>query len=206
MRAEWLSRAGRADLLLVLGGWAVGAEPFRHLGTAADVLVLSDYRALDWHDAVTAGYDRVTLVAYSFGVAAAGAVLAQLPRPPVQLHAVCGSPFPCDARRGIAPGVLRATAEGLSEASLARFARRAGAPVPVPVPDIAALRDELHAVAARLPAPVPAFDRITLARRDRIFAPEALALAWEGQTSRLRWTETGHNPFAGWRHWTEALT
>lgn len=203
MRAEWLSRTGRADLLLVLGGWAVGAEPFRHLETAADVLVLSDYRVLDWRDAVTAGYDRVTLVAYSFGVAAAGAVLPQLTRPPVQLHAFCGSPFPCDARRGIAPGVLRATAEGLSEASLARFARRAGAPVPAP--DIAALRDELCAVAARPPAPVPAFDRITLARRDRIFAPAALTLAWADQASRLRWTETGHTPFAGWQSWTEAL-
>lgn len=204
MRAEWLSRTGRGELLLVLGGWAVGAEPFRHLETAADVLVLSDYRALDWHDAVTTGYDRVTLVAHSFGVAAAGTVLPQLARPPAQLHAFCGSPFPCDAHRGIAPGVLHATAAGLSEASLARFARRAGAPVPAP--DIAALREELVAVAARPPAPVPAFDRITLARRDRIFAPETLALAWADQADRLCWTETGHNPFAGWRHWTEALT
>lgn len=201
MRAEWLRRKGADELIVVLGGWAAGAAPFSHLAGAADVLLLSDYRRLDPPD-WPAGYAAMDLVAWSFGVAAAaqlpGAALAGFRR----RLAVCGSWAPCDDDLGIPRRMVQATAEGLSPDSLRQFGRRAGCAMPEEA-DIGALCAELHAV-LDWPMPAwPAFDRVILGRRDRVFPPENLARAWAGQGA-VRVLDCGHNPFALWRDWDEA--
>lgn len=204
MKSQWLQQNGADELILVFGGWALGAAPFAHLSGSADVLLFSDYRTLDLDLEPLARYARRSLIAYSFGVAAAGHALASTELEFHRKVAVCGSLHPSDERFGIPPERVRQTADNLSETSLRQFARRAGSALPAPA-DIPALQDELFAVIARGPAPDPGFDRIWLGRNDRIFPPENLEAAWREQADRVRWLETGHNPFPAFADWRDLL-
>lgn len=204
MKTRWLQRDGADEMILVFGGWALDAAPFAHLNGVADVLLLSDYRTLDFDPEPLRLYARRDLIAYSFGVAAAGHALASTTLDFGRKVAVCGSLHPADERFGIPPERARQTADQLTETSLRQFARRAGSPLPE-ASDIPALRDELHAVMARGPAPDPDFDRVWLGRNDRIFPPENLEAAWRDQGGRISWLDTGHNPFAAFADWRALL-
>lgn len=205
MSALWLRRSGARELVVIFGGWALGPAPFTHLAGDCDVLFLDDWRALPPRDpAPFADYAASTLLAFSFGVAAAGHWLAARGQDPfTRKIAVNGTLSPASETCGIAPDRVRATAEQLSPQSLARFAERAGA-TPPEAPDLAALRDELQVVIARGPAPDPRFDRILLSRRDRIFPPRAMARAWQGHPA-IREIDAPHSPFAQWSSWSEVL-
>ena len=205
MKAQWLQQRGADHLILVFGGWALGATPFAHLKGAADVLLLSDYQSLDFDWKALPAYGRRSLIAYSFGVAAAGHALAQIPLDFDRKVAVCGSLYPADDQLGIPVERVHQTADNLTETSLRQFARRAGSSLPEEH-DIAALIAELRAVMARGPAPDLGFERIWLGRNDRIFPPEALAAAWQDQAEQVRWLETGHTPFAAFGDWLELLS
>lgn len=204
MKTQWLQRNGADALILVFGGWALGAAPFAHLNGVADVLLLSDYRTLDFDPEPLRPYARRSLIAYSFGVAVAGHVLRSAELAFDRRVAVCGSLHPADERFGIPPERVRQTAEQLTETSLRQFARRAGSPLPAHS-EIPALRDELHAVIARGAAPDPSFDRIWLGRNDRIFPPENLEAAWRDQSDQVRLLDTGHNPFSAFADWRDLL-
>ncbi|WP_313102749.1 pimeloyl-ACP methyl esterase BioG family protein [Brevundimonas sp.] len=204
MKAQWLQRDDADELIVVFGGWALGAAPFAHLGGSTDVLLFSDYRALDFDAEPFAPYARRNLIGYSFGVAAACHALASTELKFDRKVAVCGSLHPSDERFGIPPERVRQTADNLSETSLRQFARRAGSPLPGDC-YIPALQAELLAVIARGCAPDPEFDRVWLARGDRIFPPENLEAAWRDQADRVRWLETGHNPFAAFTDWRDLL-
>jgi len=202
MKQTWLRREGTSELLVVMTGWAVGGEPFRHLTGETDVLMLSDYRELP-PLALPDGYAAVDLVAYSFGVAAA----CQWPTLTAfrRKVAVCGSWAPFDDARGIPREAMRAMAEGLSDASLRQFSRQAGCAV-APGAGLAALRAELDAVMAWPPGTPHVFDRIVLGKADRIFPLKNLNRAWESQVqSRVHVLRCGHNPFADWRGWADVL-
>ncbi|WP_441867334.1 pimeloyl-ACP methyl esterase BioG family protein [Phaeovulum sp. W22_SRMD_FR3] len=203
MKQRWLRRAGAPDLIILCTGWAVGAAPFAALQGAADLLLLSDYRELSTPEIPQAAYRRVSLVAYSFGVAAACHLAADCP-PLARKVAISGTATPLNATTGIPPAVFHQTERHLSTSGLRAFARRAECAVEEPA-DLDALRAELRAVAARPAASPPAFDRIWLGSRDRIFPPENLALAWQDQAARVRWRDCGHNPMPGFRHWDEVL-
>lgn len=207
MKGEWLCQGSACDLIVVLSGWAVGAEPFRHLRGAADVLVLWDWRDLTLPVMASGRYGAVDLLGYSFGVGAMASLAPQIAArwgPLRRRVAVCGSWRPCDDERGLPRAQVAAMAEALDAAALARFARRAG--VALPGGEIAALRHELRAVLgwdARRP---PQCDRIILGAQDRIFARPRLERAWQGQDAAIRILPGGHNPFAGMQHWDEVLT
>ncbi len=212
MRKLWLERGGARNLVVIFGGWALGPAPFAHLAGESDVLFLDDWRELprDLGDLPElAPYSERHLLAFSFGVAAAGHWLAQLPQDPfTRKVAVNGTLSPCCADCGIAPAQVEATAEALTAQSLARFAARAGANAPEE-PALDALRAELLAVLARGPAPDPAFctgfDRIWVSRRDRIFPAHATARGWAGRAAEIREIDAPHTPFALWRNWAEIL-
>ncbi|WP_313472610.1 pimeloyl-ACP methyl esterase BioG family protein [Brevundimonas sp.] len=204
MKAQWLQRDDADELIVVFGGWALGTAPFAHLGGEADVLLLTDYRALDFDPEPLHPYARRSLIAYSFGVVGTGHALVSKELDFDRMIAVCGSLHPVDERFGIPPERVRQTADNLSETSLRQFARRAGSPLPGDC-YIPALQAELLAVIARGCAPDPEFDRVWLARGDRIFPPENLEAAWRDQADRVRWLETGHNPFVAFTDWRDLL-
>lgn len=206
MKQQWLSRAGTQEVLLVFGGWALGPAPFQGLSGDADVLFVDDYSRLDNPLSDLAQYDRVILFAFSFGVASAAHWLTQTGFQPDRLVAVSGTLSPADAQHGIAPDMIRSTADQLSTASFAKFCRRAGFHGPVPSADIDAARAELFAVIERGVAPDQNFDRIWIPQRDRIIPTGAQQAAWAGQQNVVRTISAPHVPFASGQSWKEWIT
>ncbi len=203
MKQQWLSRSGTQEVLLVFGGWALGPAPFQGLSGDADVLFLDDYTRLDNPLSDLAQYDRVTLIAFSFGVASAAHWLTQIGLQTDRLIAVSGTLSPADAEHGIAPYMIRATAEQLSAASFAKFCRRAGLAGPCPEIDIDAAQSELYAVIERGTAPDHKFDRIWIPQKDRIIPTQAQQAAWAGQQDAVREISAPHVPFAAGQSWKE---
>lgn len=203
MKRHWLARAGGVELMLVFGGWGLGTAPFAGLAGAGDVLVVDDYTTLDDSLPETARYDRVRLLAYSFGVASAGHWLSASGLRPQRLAAVNGTLFPADDGKGIARRTVAATADGLSAAGFARFCRRAGHTGAPPRIDVAAARAELRAIVERGPAPETAFGRIWISGRDRIIPARAQERAWRSQTRAIRRIPAAHQPFAPGQDWQE---
>ncbi|MEO1952126.1 alpha/beta fold hydrolase [Thioclava sp.] len=195
MRARWIRQQGHRHLVMFYSGWATETAGIERLAGDTDLLILSDYRDETFDPAWIERHDRITLVAYSMGVAVATRHLGGLR--PDRAIAICGA---TDPRRTIGADIYDGTLAGLDRQRLARFARRAGLPQPQ-TPDIAALGDELCALRARPTAPPGAFDRIIAARKDRIFPADAMTAAWQGQP--IDWVETGHFPFDHWQDWRE---
>lgn len=201
MEIRWLKQNKAADVIVVFGGWAVGPDVFAHLAGPQDLLFASDYRNLDAELPDLSGYQSVTLVAWSFGVAAYAHWQKDRTDPFDRKIAVNGTLAPVDEARGIPPAVLAKTAEGLSEQSFAQFLRRTfNAPQPPRSIDVEARRAELHAVAARGAAPAVAFDQVWLSGRDRIFPPVNQHRAWDGATLRELPT-AAHAPFDQFDSW-----
>lgn len=203
MRQRWLSRSGTDDLILVFGGWALGAAPFADLSGGGDVLLVDDYTRLDGPIDDLAQYDRVNLIAFSFGVASVAHWLAQTGYRPHRLIAVSGTLCPANAERGIAPDMIRATADQLTENSFTKFCRRAGLEGLAPAIDAGAARAELHAVIERGDAPETAFDRIWIPQRDRVIPTRAQEIAWATQQSAVRSIPAPHIPFRSGQSWEE---
>ncbi|MTI02278.1 pimeloyl-ACP methyl esterase BioG family protein [Roseibium sp. RKSG952] len=203
MRRHWLAREGGSELTLVFGGWALGPAPFALLSGSGDVLVVDDFRDLADELSETSSYDQVRLLAYSFGVASAAHWLASVPLKPSQLVAVNGTLFPADVERGISPETVEATADGLTSASFARFCRRAGLNGTPPALDIAAAQDELRVIDQRGKAPDTQFDRIWIAKRDRIIPTKSQETAWHAQAERVRLIDASHQPFLAGQSWKE---
>lgn len=204
MKRQWLSRAENSRLILVFGGWALGAAPFRGLVGAENVLLVDDYTRLDDPLPELTQFDRVDLLAFSFGVASAAHWLAMTGFQPDRLIAVSGTLFPGNAEQGIAPETIRATADHLTKDSFARFCHRAGLRGAVPDIDTDAVRAELHAVTDRGPAPERGFDRIWIPDRDRIIPTRAQEAAWRSQNAVVRPLSGSHVPFQpgqGWAEW-----
>lgn len=201
MEIRWLKQNKAADVIVVFGGWAVGPDVFAHLAGPQDLLFASDYRNLDAELPDLSGYQSVTLVAWSFGVAAYAHWQKDRTDPFDRKIAVNGTLAPVDEARGIPPAVLAKTAEGLSEQSFAQFLRRTfNAPQPPRSIDVEARRAELHAVAARGAAPAVTFDQVWLSGRDRIFPPVNQHRAWVGATLRELPT-AAHAPFDQFDSW-----
>ncbi|MEP2718249.1 pimeloyl-ACP methyl esterase BioG family protein [Pseudophaeobacter sp.] len=195
----------RREAIVVFGGWAVGPEVFTHLAGDQDVLFIQDYRSLEMDLPDLSGYAHVSLLAWSFGVAAYGHWQAGRADPFDRKVAVNGSLSPVDRDTGIPPVALRKTIKTLSTESYQLFLSRAfGSAQPAAVTDVEARKAELLAVEARGPAPDPGFDRVWISSRDKIFPPANLARAWAGQG--MRQCEAPHMPFAAFASWQALLS
>jgi len=201
----WLAQSDDPALILVFGGWALGATPFDGLTSAGNVLLVQDYANLDSDLPDLSGFNQVDLLAFSFGVASAAHWLDQEDFRPNRLVAVSGTLHPADADKGIAPDTIRATADQLSPDSFAKFCRRAGLKTPPCNIDLRAAQVELQAVAARGSAPDPGFDRVWIPNRDRIIPTSAQEAAWAGQDQAIRRIAGSHVPFRSGQSWAEWL-
>lgn len=205
MHVRWLQHNGHSDLIVIFGGWALGAEMFKHLTGTADVLFLDDYRDLDGPPDLST-YERRTAVAYSFGVAAF-AHLDEITRDQFdRTVAINGSPAPVDRKLGIPPVIFQKTLDSLSEESFQSFAALCfGENQPHMPIDVSARAAELEAVQTRGPADCPRFDRIWISQNDRIFPPQNLARAFADQQDAIRTIDAPHVPFSAWDRWQEVL-
>ena len=211
MRLSWLqNRPGAMAVIVVFGGWGLGPGVVRHLSGDADVLWVEDYRDLSTPLPDLRAYRHRSLVAFSFGVAAYGHWQAGRADLFDRRVAVCGSPVPVDRVFGIPPAVFRRTRDRLTSAGFVKFAARChghghDAAAGVPVADLDALGTELDAVAARGVAPLIRYDRIWIARGDRIFPLANLRRAWAAQAQAVRETDAPHAAFWAWHAWDQVL-
>lgn len=204
MEVRWLRQDNAAEVIVVFGGWAVGPEVFSHLAGEQDVLFVSDYRDLTSDLPDLGAYSRVSLLAWSFGVAAYGHWQQGRADPFVRKVAVNGSLTPVNRDSGIPPVAMQKTIETLSPEAYQLFLTRVfGARQPVAEIDVAARRQELQAVQARGAAPDPGFDQIWVSARDKIFPAANLARAWAGKT--VHSCEAAHMPFDRFSTWEELL-
>lgn len=204
MEFRWLKRAGASEAVVVFGGWAVGPGSFGHLDGSEDVLFASDYRDLDADLPDISAYRRVSLLAWSFGVASYAHWQLERPDPFARKTGVNGSLTPVNRKTGIPPEAFKKTLENLNPAAYQMFLTRVfGSRQPVAEIDIEARQAELLAVEARGEAPPVRFGRIWIGSQDKIFPPANLARAWEGHA--VRHVDAPHAPFRRFQTWEGLL-
>ncbi len=204
MEARWIRQAGAAEAIVVFGGWAVGPDAFAHLAGPQDLLFVADYRNLDAELPELTSYKRVSLMAWSFGVASYGHWQRGRPDPFARKVAVSGSLTPVNRLTGIPPVAMARTVQALDHASYQQFLSRVfNATQPDTALDVCDRRAELNAVALRGDAAEPGFDRVLIAKGDRIFPPQNLRRAWAG--GPLREIDGPHAPFAQFETWEDLL-
>lgn len=193
MRVDFLHKTpGCRRLLLVFNGWSVPVPSPDSISSLPgyDIAVVSEY--LDFRLPEVGRYDEVIVLAWSLGVHAAELALRGSQLPLTLTIAVNGTPEPISDDRGIPEAVFRATAERLTEQSLAKFRRRMGAAnMERGVRPLEELREEL----LRFPAEKVDFrwDRAVISTDDRIFPPENQRKAWAGRTE-ITEIEGSHTP------------
>lgn len=205
MEWHWLQRTETDRLIVVFGGWALGAGPFLHLRTDANVLFAQDYRDLGCELPDEArDCSECHLVSFSFGVSAYAHWQKNRPDPFTLKVAVNGTLTPVDRRIGIAPVMMERTTNTLSQESFQQFLGRChGGLQPQAQINVSARREELEAVAARGAAPTTRFDRIWISNQDRIFAPANQRRAWADQNGAIREIDAPHVPFDHWHMWED---
>ncbi|KIC13622.1 pimeloyl-ACP methyl esterase BioG family protein [Leisingera sp. ANG-Vp] len=203
MKFRWLKQDQAAEAIVVFGGWAVGPEVFWHLNGPQDILFASDYSSLDADLPDLSSYRRVSLLAWSFGVAAYAHWQQGRPDPFQRKVAVNGSLQPVNRGAGIPPAVFRKTVETLSLETYQGFlARVFGAAQEAQPLDVEARRGELLAVERRGDAPQMRFGRVWVSTGDKIFPSANLQRAWAGQNVSA--IDAPHAPFDRFSDW-EAL-
>ncbi|WP_430814800.1 DUF452 family protein [Carboxylicivirga sp. RSCT41] len=128
MKCKWLHRNNSQQLLLFFNGWSCDEHPFKFLKSEEhDVLMLNDYRDLRLpEEALKAinGYEKVAVVAWSFGVWVAQVSLFPLKEKLCTALAINGTTRPVDKNFGIPAPIAMGTLSGLNEKNLAKFQRR----------------------------------------------------------------------------------
>ncbi|WP_027258294.1 MULTISPECIES: pimeloyl-ACP methyl esterase BioG family protein [Leisingera] len=202
MEFRWLKQNNAAEAIVVFGGWAVGPEVFWHLDGAQDILFASDYTDLNTELPDLSGYDRVSLLAWSFGVAAYAHWQQGRPDPFQRKTAVNGSLQPVNRGAGIPPAVFRRTMEMLSLESYQSFLTRVfGVAQAAEALDVPTRRAELLAVEQRGDAPQTRFDKVWISSGDKIFPPANLLRAWAGRN--VADLDAPHAPFDRFAQWEE---
>ncbi len=205
MKHAFVSRPGATRLIVIFAGWGMDARPFEGLERAGyDIMVVWDYRDLDFRKEWTAGYDEVAILAWSMGVHAAQLCHSAIAGRVTGRIAVAGTPRPVHDTEGIPVAIFDATLEHLDAPNLERFLRRmcgGGAAYKAfaqrrPERPVEELRDELRTIGERVknsPAPQsPAFDHYIATSRDAIFPIANQLKAFEG--SDIVETDSPHLP------------
>lgn len=209
--------------MLFFGGWGLDAHAVEQLNSGqapagsgcCDLLMVYDYRDLsDFPLQEVAGYDRVTVVAWSMGVWAASVFLTEHPLPVTEAIALNGTERPVHDQYGIPLRSYRLTEQRMDEAGRELFFNRmfAGAeevrrfreqrprrPLAEQLEELTAIRRQ-----AALRYGASAWSRVYVSRADRIF-PVANQLAWWGERVPVTLLEGGHYPFFRWNSWDELI-
>ena len=204
MNLEYVVDEQSPRLLLIFAGWSTDASVFQGLSCEGyDIAVVSDYRDCRLPD--VGQRQEIVAVAWSLGVAAASSALAESNLPVTLTVAVNGTPTPVDDLTGIPTEIYQATADTLSETSLAKFRRRmGGANLPRGARTIDRLQEELRAVAALTPRPMR-WDRAVVSEDDRIFPPQNQLRAWANLPATVVHRVSGAHCPQSWQSLIDAL-
>ncbi len=205
MEKTWLHREGNQDLVIFILGWAATPNAVRHIELpGCDVLACYDYRSIAPLRAEDyAGYRRLYLFAWSFGVWVAEQCCRELP-----LHraiALNGTPFPVDERYGMRLRAVLRSMRALARAGGANpFESEAQGGIrhmprgPFPERSVAEKIDELNLLAEwsrENSGPHLHWDAAFIGDKDEIFPPARMRDWWNSVGLGTEF-ESYHYPFA----------
>ncbi len=128
MKHIFLQKNGSPALTLFFAGWGMDATPFQEIHpSSSDILLCYDYTRTDDFDiSLIAGYEKIRIVAWSFGVWTASRFLLKHGRhlSVSESVAINGTPFPIDSTRGIPPQIFQGTLSGFNDKTLNKFRYR----------------------------------------------------------------------------------
>ena len=125
MEAKWVVKNSSKSLILFFCGWGFDESCIKHISSQShDVLAVYDYRSLSFDQSATNGYDEVVVVAWSFGVWAAGWLMDQGLLKANSAHAINGTLNPVSDSEGIPPAIFEGTVSNLTEATMKKFMMR----------------------------------------------------------------------------------
>lgn len=204
MKHQLIHSEGSSRLLLIFAGWGMDPGVFSNISRPGyDLMVVWDYRSLEFDHSILASYSEVCLLAWSMGVFAASRVLAPSDSKISLRIAVNGTLSPIDDNLGIPENVYYSTLENLSEKSLQKFFRRMSYGKEdrslfeslMPRRDIVELADELRAVAEAAKVQPDCdfrWDLAVVGLNDLIFPPANQQKAWTQKDVRMRTLDRGH--------------
>ncbi len=204
MQHAWLKRDHSPDLVLYMLGWAATPNAVFHIDPpGCDAIAYYDHRAIEpLAPEEFAGYRRIYLFAWSFGVWVAEQCCRELP-----LHraiALNGTPFPVDDRYGMRLRVVLRTMQGLARVGMNPFHDKAYGGLryipegPFEDRSIEAKIDELNFLAERSRADSAAYlrwDAAYIGSKDEIFPPAKMRAYWNSVGLGTEF-ESFHYPFA----------
>ncbi|MDE7420085.1 MAG: DUF452 family protein [Muribaculaceae bacterium] len=186
MKIEFIKRGAETRLILLFAGWSTDARYYvDSVVDDWDFAVVSDYRDMSM-PSIPEQYSTIYIFAYSLGVWAASKCNIKA----AAKIAICGSGIPVSDTMGIPESVFNATADFLTAESLKKFHRRMAGdratlnriePLLPCSPDVAALKEELYAIASEKNAlgAESKWDKVYIASNDRIFPVENLNRYWD---------------------------
>ncbi|MCU4156142.1 DUF452 family protein [Carboxylicivirga sp. A043] len=128
MKYSWLHKKNSHHLILFFNGWSCDEYPFSPLKSGeCDVLMLNDYRDLTMPEEVfefMEVYQKISVVAWSFGVWVAQVALYPLKETLRHTIAINGTLQPVDKEFGIPAPIALGTLSGLNDKNLEKFQRR----------------------------------------------------------------------------------
>ena len=224
MKTVWLRKEGAKELLLLFNGWGMDGRIGDHLLEKSlsekftmDLLLCYDYRNLEL-DAIVmeemSHYNRITLVAWSFGVW----VAQQTTLPPIaEAIAINGTISPIEAEKGIRPDVFMATLSTWSEENRQRFNRRMCGTSEalelftsmMPNRSVEDQQEELarlqkHVLVTGSTTAAWSYNHAIIGGRDLVFPAQQQSAAWQGVPQTLI-ADMPHFPFLHFKNLQEVL-
>lgn len=186
MQRDWLVHEGGQDLALFMLGWGATPNAVCHIKPpGCDVLAVHNYMSLEaFRGDEFAGYRRIYLFAWSFGVWAAEQCCRELP-----LHkaiALNGTPYPVDKRYGMRLRVVMRTVQGMARSGATGPGGadgRAIPPGPYPERSMQEKVEELTRLAEWSGESSGAYltwHKAWIADKDEIFPPANMWAYWQG--------------------------
>jgi hypothetical protein len=193
MEHVFIQRAGHRRLILIFGGWGMDEHLLAGFAPAdADVMLCYDYRQLNFSPEWVAGYEAITLWAWSMGVWAASQTFTQpacRQLPLAESIAINGTPMPIDDACGIPVAIFEATLAAMDPVSLRKFNRRmCGTSAmfgrfvkKIPHRPVDELKEEMAVIGRQvrsLPLARFAWTKALIGDRDLIFSRQNQEQAW----------------------------
>jgi biotin synthesis protein BioG len=194
------------DLLVFFCGWGMDETPFLSLGFSTNVLFLYDYANLDF-DFDFSPYENIKLLAFSYGVYAAGLCAGKMPGLSGKI-AINGTLIPVDNNYGV-PVKKFALTEKMNSESIGRFRERLFYKKEdfeifnIPKRTAESCTNELMKIKEIYfsnPVPELKFDKIYVSKYDKIVPAENQLNFWRKYyDTNITELENGHFPFYSYK-------
>lgn len=198
---------GQPNLIIFALGWGADPSTVAHIPSfpGFDTLILYDYRGVEpLGNGFLAGYEKIILFAWSFGVWASEQILKEAAL--TKAVALNGTPLPVDDRYGIPLRAFRATLRGIASAGPETFNRRAygecydkmaasldGRPWNERLEEL----EKLYGISSVAYEPAIKWSDALIGSRDGIFPPDNMLAYWQPrmEPGRLTVADLPHYPF-----------